>query len=205
MTIKGADHPGRDSIDKLHSLVLAGDEEAFEALAGALLTRLPYALRRHCHGLSHDLLAQAVEDALLEYLARPDRYDPSRGVRLYSFLYSAALRNALNLAQSEKRRRYKDMKLHVDASHQDAVVNADNLVRNRSELLRLAVSRLPDRKERKYFIAWLRGRPVTQQLLVDLGFSELPIVEQRHALKKLRERILRRLARHFQKIPPTKF
>jgi hypothetical protein len=88
----------------LHLRVCNGDAAAREELVAAALRSLPRGIRIG----DRDAATEAVVDAILEYLSRPGRFDPDRGVPLERYLHLAAMRNLQNHHRSELRRHARE-------------------------------------------------------------------------------------------------
>lgn len=102
----GIESPADDE-DRLrmhHERAVSGDDTAAEWIVADLLPSLRQRLRPAFLKTPKDWIHDAVVDALLEYRARPARYDASRGMTLSGYLLFAARRNLLNRLDSEARR-----------------------------------------------------------------------------------------------------
>jgi hypothetical protein len=82
-----------------------GVARAREAFAGLLLSDV--SLRKRLESLwpraDEHLIAEAIEDAILDYIDNPRRFDPNRGKTLASFLLLIALRRMANSERTEDR------------------------------------------------------------------------------------------------------
>lgn len=203
-TLAGDDDRASDvSIHELHERVTRGDDAALNLLAARILLTLRRALRRGFPRVSDDLLADAVDDALMEYADRPNRFDTTRGVPLRRFLECAARRNLANLLKAEARRRlreaaYGDQVLrseYCDNYHEECVVGTGE----DSEFLRAMLSVISNDIEREAFLGWLRGVRKTYETAQALGLSHLSPADQKREVKRFRERIVKRLRRHCHK------
>jgi len=88
----------------LHRRLLCEDGQALEELTALLLPYLGALLRRTLRPRDADLVNDAAEDALLDYLGNPSIFDPLRGVSLDRFLYVIALRRFWNHLRAARRR-----------------------------------------------------------------------------------------------------
>lgn len=88
----------------LHARALEADAAAIEEIIRLLLPELRARLRRRFPSNAEDWIDRAIEDALLEYRARPGRYAPKRGLSLDAYLEYNASRNVLNAIDSARRR-----------------------------------------------------------------------------------------------------
>jgi hypothetical protein len=98
----------------LHTRLLNGDRIAPEELARLLLSSLSRELARKFPHTDEHLICDGVTDALLEYCARPNNFDTSRGVPLDRFLARAAWRNVANIVRGERRRQAREKKAFFD-------------------------------------------------------------------------------------------
>jgi DNA-directed RNA polymerase specialized sigma24 family protein len=92
----------------LHARMIAGDRAALEQLANELWLPLCRRLRRSFPRASADLVADASNDAVLTYAARPLEFDVSRRVPLDHFLYGIGARILRDQLRSDKRRDARD-------------------------------------------------------------------------------------------------
>src|SRR5688572_17478798 len=65
----------------LHALLLSGDVAAVEAIVSEMLPLLERLLSRSFRKATRDAIVDAVEDALIDYIARPQRFDPQHWLR----------------------------------------------------------------------------------------------------------------------------
>src|SRR5688572_21502995 len=94
-----------DDLAALHLRIIGGDAAAADTVASVMLASVSRRLRRGFPRVPHDFIVDAVTDALvLEYLARPQRFDSGLGVPLDRYLEVAARRNLQNRLQAEARR-----------------------------------------------------------------------------------------------------
>lgn len=103
--------PPRPSIDarsvlRLHERVLLGDCRAADEVASHLISLAPSELRR-MHRVDAAIVAEAVEDAILDYLASPDKFNALKA-DLLRFIVIAASRNIADALRSERRRRARE-------------------------------------------------------------------------------------------------
>lgn len=98
----------------LHAQLLQGDERAAEAIVVELRPRLEQSLRHSFRRASHDAIVDAVEDALLEYVRKPQSFDPARNVPLHAFLRLAAARNLRDTLRSDARREARERRYADD-------------------------------------------------------------------------------------------
>src|SRR5205823_55085 len=93
---------------RLHRKILAGSALAAERIAELLLPILNERTARRFPGLDEHLVSDAVTDALLNYLSRPQRFDPGRNVFLRSFIARKAEWRIQDGLLAESRRRLRE-------------------------------------------------------------------------------------------------
>jgi hypothetical protein len=185
---------------ELHYRILRGVPDAVEQLAGKILRKLHRDLRLSFRSAPDDILMDAVEDAVLEYIARPHRFDATRGIPLDRFLYKAAWRNAVNLLQAEAKRKNREAKYASALEHQKGGLNVDARP-NTPWGWRDILSYARNEDERRALVLWLRGERRTTVLAAALGCAQLPAEEQRADVKRFRERFVKWLRR---RVPRTR-
>lgn len=102
--LSSARRPQIPGLAELHIRAVGGDARAFEEIASLMLPVLSARLQRTFPINAAEWIAGAVEDAVLEYRAHPDRYDSTRGSSLDGYLEYNASRNVLNALDSARRR-----------------------------------------------------------------------------------------------------
>jgi DNA-directed RNA polymerase specialized sigma24 family protein len=183
----------RDRLSELHDAVVTGDALALNDLCKYLLDVLQRRLCRTFPGASADLRVTAAADAILEYARRPWRFDRARGVPLDGFLHRAATRNVINLLQSERRRRAREQDYAIEY-YRTAVSGGnpdDDVALRCRELLTIV-----DEPDRRALTAWLVNDVSIDGLAAALSVSHLPRVERQRALKRFKDRIIKRRIRH---------
>jgi DNA-directed RNA polymerase specialized sigma24 family protein len=171
----------------LHAGVLAGDERTIEEVAGALLSRVCRVLRARRPWAPPDGIEDAALDAIADYLTHPDRFRPESS-SLLTWVTVAADRNLLDAARRERARvRALDALPLVLLSPHEPAMPPPGI---RAALL----FALKTRVERKFALAWLRGRPSTT-LAAIIEVSSLPEGERNGRIRLFKERIRLRLKR----------
>lgn len=166
-----------------------------EELVALLLNHLNRTVRSRLPRIATDILSDAVEDAILKYLRRPDIYDPNIS-RLDTFLTTVAVRCALDSLRRDARRKeieqliLRDWRGWVD-------VEQDVQFRDvAQDVIRMVVR---TREERRFVDARSLGECRTEVLASLIGFSNCATHEQRAAVKRMNER-LRMRAKRFAKV-----
>jgi hypothetical protein len=139
------------------------------------------------------IVNDAVEDAILDYLRRPDRYNPARS-RLDTFIALAAKRDVLNALACDRRRQTREAAI---ASLQSPNTNLKNWsTLDKSDVSWTAVwELLTSNPERLFFLARLDGERRTGPLAQILGLHTSPPEEQRRAVKRMTDKLRNRLRR----------
>lgn len=191
-------YPTVTEITVLHARVLARHDYAVEALIERLLPVLTHLVRRSFPATSDDLVLNAVEDALLDYVKRPDQFDRSRGVPLLAFLRLASLRNLSNSVRAESRRMARQQRYIEEAMacwkpswrHGASGEQDDVSMDVQDRLAHLVTS-----EEQPAMALWLQGERRTGPLAMALGIAHLSVAEQRRQLKRIKDRLRNRLKR----------
>jgi hypothetical protein len=187
---------GNTTLSDLHDAVVTGDALALNELCERLLDVLQRRLQRTFPRAPTDLRLTAAEDAILEYARRPWRFDRARGVPLEGFLHCAASRNVLNLLQSERRRRAREQRYAIELSRTSSSTGEDpddnDVAYRRRQLLAIV-----GQQDRQMLTVWLGSvETSTDGLMAALRLSHLPQAERQRALKRFKDRIIKRRLRH---------
>lgn len=189
----------------LHARLLAGDPTAPADLAAAYLDPLTAWLAARNPGLGDPhLCATAAEDALLALIKRPASYDPAR-LSLAGYLRMAAQGDLRNLLRAE--RRHAARRVALDAVELSPVAGK-HLWDASGDPARLveegAGGDAPERPpslpgltpEEARVLALLHdGERKTVAYALALGCGHLPVAEQRKEVKRVKDRLQKRLQR----------
>lgn len=154
-----------------------------------------------CSPRADDHLRQtAAQDALIDWILHPERFDPRRG-DLVGWLRMAARRNLANLERGEARhQRQRDSESSVEldqlpgntSGRDDPVLR---LIRD-EEVQELDSAVLTWSEEERRVLALMRqGEKSTEVFARVLGLEAQPPEQQAHEVKKVKDRITRRLQR----------
>ena len=181
----------------LHVRVVNGDRVALNKLAGELWLPLCRRLRRSFPRAAADVVADASNDAILTYAARPAAFDASRQVPLQHFLYGIAARILRDRLRSDERRvvresEYADHFLQSIGDRTDDGAMAGAAVQQ----VRGALQLVCNASELRAMVAWL-NEDDTEIIAVCLGVSNLRPSERRREAKRFIDRVIKRLRRHF--------
>ena len=188
-------------LQALHQAVILGDSLTADALARHVLPRLVASLRREWPGSSSAMIDEAVEDAILWYLANPTRYDPERS-GLPTFLHLVARRNMTHARRRERRRLAHEVPIGLSMPNAtpgyptptwrasaDDLDDPDTSSNDLSKALALAMTDA----ERKFVLARAKGER-TSTLATIIGAGDSPD-EQRRAVHRVMARLRQRARR----------
>lgn len=145
----------------------------------------------------------AVSIALLGYVQRPESFDPEK-LDLSAFLRLAARRDLSNLARAEAkhhRRREPDFRVedacvggnHFEDDPAAALVRGEEQESARCQVE--AIRAACDEPERVVLEAMLDEERSTKRIATAIGLGELPEREQRREVKRVKDRIKKRIER----------
>jgi DNA-directed RNA polymerase specialized sigma24 family protein len=189
--------PSSACLLELHVRVVDGDRVALNQLAGELWLPLCRRLRQSFPRAGADVVADASNDAIPTYAARPNGFDSSRGVPLDHFLYGIAARILRDRLRTDKRRdgREGDYAAHILQAYGHQV---DDPATSRAAVqeVRRALALVCSPTELAAALAWL-DEDDTGIVAVRLGVSHLRPEEQRREVRRFTDRVIKRLRRHF--------
>jgi hypothetical protein len=174
--------------------ISASGRAFLERMAAELLSTLQRRLRRAFPRTPDDFIVDAVEDALLEYAAGPDRHLSCDAERAH--LYRASWRNVANLVDAERRRRTRDTQYATLLASEHGLVrpsfaDLDDHSSTDKRLDGLATNPA----EKIALLLWLNGERHSDALAKALGFSTLSVRAQRQEVKRFKDRISKRAER----------
>src|SRR5205085_4189926 len=194
----------RELGERLHQLLLEQasltvTSRIAEVFLPELLKRLP---RSFPTVSDQHLIASCAEDALLEYLARPEKFDPARGT-LLTYLRLLPRSRLLN----ELRRKNSTGQQEVVAVEEAETVYGvasgadwDESVRlsEHETEQRIAAKLRPivtDSTDQQVLELMLEGVRETSAYAVVLGITEQPVSEQQRIVKQHKDRVRKRVQR----------
>ncbi len=190
-----------DALSALHDRFVRGELEAGEQFASQLLGYLVRRLGRRFPHAPFDLRADAAEDALLDHLHRPDRFDRSRKIPIEAYLSYAACRNLANSLDSERRRKEREARY---ASEVPSIVLAEDVPERKPAEALITTIAAASSAEKRALELWLGGERRTTALAEALGIEGLPTLQQRSDVKRFKDRVLKRLVRHLRHTPQSR-
>lgn len=187
--------PSRAEQAELHAALVAGDPTAssriFDALLDPLVERLTYKWKT----VDRQDLEERAIDSLIAYVSNPQRYDPRRASLLTYLTLDADgdLKNAYRSARHEREQLASDVEDAVSRRNERADVEFF-LEEDRAFLARLREA-FPDERDRRVIYLLLEGERSTAAYAAALDISGRPVDEQRAEVKRIKDRIKKRLAR----------
>ncbi len=194
----------------LFERLLANDPVAPSDLAVTYLDRLTDWLTQHNPSLPEDMRATAAEDALLALIKNPQSYKPERQ-SLEVYLRMSASGDLKNLLRSE--RRHSDRRARLEAVEHSSVVgkylqdptgDPEHILDRQMAEGEFTGAQRPipasfcdglAPKESKVLDLMLEKERKTAAYAVALGIEHFPFVDQQRAVKKVKDKLKKRLAR----------
>lgn len=192
--------PDSDQLLQLHERLVEGNPTASAEIAEILYEWLLHRLQAAVAYASTEDVADVAADALVRYLANPDRFRPERGKGLAGFLLMDARGDLLNLLRSKR-------KLQPPTPISDAVADQleDRNIRSMTQerMLERLPSRLdervlellPDRLDRGILELMMDGVRDSDAYASLMGLSERSREVQAREVKRAKDRIRARLKR----------
>jgi RNA polymerase sigma-70 factor (ECF subfamily) len=189
--------PEPESLDALFRRVRDGDPVARSEFIVACLDPLVAHLRcKRPHADEHARVT-AAEDALLALLARPGAYDPTKRT-LAGYLRMSAAGDLLNELEKERRhhrgRDSDSVELAEDGRNDSPDGPADGLPSFSDADLAAEIAGFND-AERTAFELMRAGEKATAAFADALGLAHLPKEEQAREVKRVKDRVIKRLQR----------
>jgi len=182
-----------DALRHLHLRLVNGDDAAADGMFAVLVPRLHRALSARFQRVPWDWRHDAAVDALLDYFRSPGRFDPARGVPLTKWLEYPARRNLLNRLTLEERRSRYETKV-PDSELMACAAPAPDPEPDLGNYLRVM---FPDWSDVEYSALqlWMCGERRTSVFARVVGAEDFPPREQRTMVKRLKDRLFKRLRR----------
>ncbi len=189
-------NPEQQTLCGLHRRALNGDAEAIDELTALLLVDVQRRLRRRFASYPDDWRWDAIVDALLEYRARPIRYDPSRGVPLNVYIVHASICNLLNRLDHERRRTVREADYILNAAECSVQDDRQPTIQGElSVMLQLLRPSTFSQSERRVLQLWLAGERNSEVYARAIGLNSAATSCQRATVRRIKERVLQRLRR----------
>lgn len=185
---------------ELHRRLLAGDSKLSAVVADKFFEPLARAIQTS-FAKTHEHTVQSVAaDAILEYILRPQRYDPEKRA-LLAYLYMDARGNLLNILQREKRREQLMQNENFDEAVENQSVHGNKEKMGDQILIDQELNEkldkvIPDPIERKVLALMMDGEHRTKVFVEVMGIQHLHNEDQCADVKRMKDRIKARLRRY---------
>lgn len=190
------DWPGHEEEHQFLSQLNTGDDRTtHQEVANRYLPLLMRFLATAFPRAHSDLRDEAADRALIDFLGAPHRFDPARS-SLGEYLQMAARGDLLNLLERERRAR-RGIPLDSVAEpddHRNSTSDEDEMLTFDHPQLVAEVAAF-DAHERTAFELLREGVRDTRTCAARLNLTHLPDAEQVRAVKRLKDRVLKRLVR----------
>ncbi len=152
-------------------------------------------LRRALAAVDPNLLDEAFVETVLELSKKPDKFDANRG-SLVGFLAGATRRRLRDLQRSIEARRRREQKkgTALVAERTGAAREVWELLAD-AELADIARKEARTEEEKIVLRLWEQGIDDFGRYAAELGISHLSIREQEAQVKRIRDRVLKRISR----------
>jgi len=188
----------------LHNQLLSGDPAALERLVAECGAALERTLHRRHIALPRDMVRDAANDAFLAVVAKPAAFDPQKG-SLLNFLVHIADHKLADRLRARSRMLVRETPVggaaeleRLESAGSAVLFYASQTPARELDDLPPEISTwlsdtLPDPRDRKLLSMICDGRQSVEDFAAILGIEHLALPEQRAAVKRHRDRILRRL------------
>ena len=185
---------------RLHERLLADDPVAtvdfFEMVVPTLERYLRYQFPSIGPSVDPDIYVYAIHEALTDHFKNPGRYDPAKS-KLTTYLRLAAKRDLQNLLRKESRHAtgrtsLDSVEFELPDGNDISETVADNIDAQRLSD-KLAKEMTPE--EREVFSLMAEGERSTEAAAAALGIGHLSAHDQMREVKRVKDRIKRRLQR----------
>jgi RNA polymerase sigma-70 factor (ECF subfamily) len=202
-----ASEPSRHWQIQKHQQILSEDSPtAFAQLSELALPHLIAFLQHEFHQVEVHLHETAAIDSLLTYHDAPDKYDPEK-LTLFAYLRMAARHDLLNAIDRSNRQKRPLLNIDEPSIQNQLVTEAgsesdplsldqwlDDGDSNKQTMLRQFEANL-DTTDRQLFLLMLNGVRETEPYAEIMELAAQPIAEQRHEVKRAKDRLTKKLTR----------
>lgn len=196
-----APDPARDDRYWLDRLSDPADRIASSEFADAFLPAVLARLRTGSPGLPDEFLVEAAGTAVLDFVKRPAAFDPARR-SLLGYLVMAAEGDLKNLLKREGRHQKLRLVVELDELPGNETTDGDSPPCFEDYAGLMAVRDALPPPEREFLDLMRQGSGDHATFAAILGLEALPLDEQRAEVKRVRDRILKRLRRAARKEEP---
>jgi RNA polymerase sigma-70 factor, ECF subfamily len=198
-----SDSPTREAVSaqeqltSIHQRLLAEEPTAPQELVNTCVARLYAILKRHFAFVPREEVQDAVHDALLALIVRPELYEPARGS-----LVNIGRNKLVDQVRKFKRR---GAEIAMDGTVELAELEAKYLHEHGyagiepepmpAEVEALLSEILPESRDRQVWDLVCEGRTPVEAFAAVLGLGHLPPEEMKTAVKRHRDRVIKKVQR----------
>jgi len=194
--------------NELHNRLISGDVIVSAEIAEYFMPLLIGKLNRPFQNIDDPhLIETAVIDTLVDYLSKPDQYDPSRG-NLFSFLILKAKSDLLNFLNPKKIDQARvDMAEIVELDDDSSVYGVELIdemdieevvANNLSTIWNRLSSIIPNRTDQEIVKLMMNGIRATDVYAEVIGIQNLPDDERSRIVKQNKDRLKKVIQRHIR-------
>ena len=192
--------------DELHNRLALGDVIAPAEIAELFMPQLTEKLNRAFQNVEDPhLIETTVIDALMDYLTKPNQYDPTRG-NLFSFLILKAKSDLLNSLRLKKIDQVRVNLAEIVELDDDSSVYSVELMddmdveewieNNLSPIWKRLSTIVPDHTDQEILKLMMNGTRETEVYAKVIGIQHLPNNEQSRIVKRNKDRLKKVIQRH---------
>jgi hypothetical protein len=189
----------KEVLVNLHDELLAGNFPAREEAAEILLPLLQCELSCRYDHVDPDILHDAVVDSIIHYLEHPALFDPAKGLALHSFVYREARQRLCNLVSSADHRKKRECRWAAEQAlpEEQALTGNGPLAEERrpKALPAQLIQAAQTEEEQQCLRLMLAGDRDLCAFAKALGVTGADPAWQRHAVKRVKDRLKARLRR----------
>lgn len=196
-----AKNPNNEQLLMLHNRLVDGDRTVTEEIASILLSPITQAVARRFPRTDEQVIWDGVIDAIFDYFDKPHQFDLTRGVPLSGYIKSISEHKVMNLIRSETRLKEREaryealnLRLSVELDPSAENIQKESLSEHKLQVREL-FNLLDNPTDQKVLELKLRGERATKAYADVLGLSHLPKEAQRKEVKRVKDRIDKKLQR----------
>ena len=193
---------------ELHNRLISGDVIVSAELAEFFMPLMIGRLNRGFQNIDDPhLIETSVVDALMDYLTKPNQYDPNRG-NLFSYLILKAKSDLLNyLRQNKKDQSFLNLAEIVELEEDSSVygveliddIDIETIVIDKlSPIWNRLLTIIPDEKDQEIVKLMMNGVRETEIYAEVIGIKNLPDEDQFRIVKQNKDRLKKVILRHIR-------
>lgn len=193
---------------ELHNRLISGDVIVSAELAEFFMPLMIGRLNRGFQNIDDPhLIETSVVDALMDYLTRPNQYDPNRG-NLFSYLILKAKSDLLNyLRQNKKDQSFLNLAEIVELEEDSSVygveliddIDIETIVIDKlSPIWNRLLTIIPDEKDQEIVKLMMNCVRETEIYAEVIGIQNLPDEDQFRIVKQNKDRLKKVILRHIR-------